>query len=166
MLQKGKTKLYPSERFYHRNHQPFVLLMSRCWHWKKAFSLHILPSIINRPVLSVLPSVWKEEVFFFFFFFLTRFDLCLCYTHATIAQTLWWLSGAAAWISFIYFFSICVCSLKCHSFPLKPINWGCNGTEFLSIEPLMNASEPLRIRWITMRVFTGREYFIQIYGER
>lgn len=54
---------------------------------------------------------------------------------------------------------ICLCSLKCHSSPLKPINWGYNGTEFLSVELLMNASKPLCIHWITMRFFFWEKIF-------
>ena len=46
---------------------------------------------------------------------------------------------------------ICLCSFKCHSIPLKPIKRVYNGTEFLSVESLMNAPEPRRIRRITMR---------------
>lgn len=49
------------------------------------------------------------------------------------------MSGAAAWKKKSF---ICLCSLKCHSSPLKPINWGYNGAKFLSVEPLMNASKP------------------------
>lgn len=48
---------------------------------------------------------------------------------------------------------VCLCSLKCHSSALKPINWVYNGTEFLSVESLMNAPKPQRIHRITMTFF-------------
>lgn len=137
------------------------LVWSMCWDWKMGFSSTLYTKSLHIAISESITHWQKEEGNVFCFVFLS-FDLCAkaaCVSHTRHCRG---CQIKCHWKKEKTYF-ICLCALKCHSFPLIPINWVYNGSEFLSAEPLMNTSKPSYIHWIMMRgvvLFWGKKIFL------